>query len=373
MFAAWMDAFQAAGGTKLAFFHQDTGFNVTWINDVSAFRVETSKRGIPLGIIYNGFPNDSSDVQWLTRAQQHFTDFELSEGQPDQAIFQSWTGYPVTHLPETTPYTFTWLIDQYARPRSRLTLNTTLTQAAGKLLDGNGTPVAAAPVTVTLVPLAGPGVISDYTLTGTVPPGATSALVGIRINEECSCSGTADVTMYTFQYVETGTGSLTATRDFSSGLNGWGMFTTGTAQLESTAIPPGQDLHLTVQPNQVVELNSSSFNVTAGATYTLHIKARVSPQSAGTGYFPIIFLAGSEIARETLNIQSGTITLGTAQTGSDGSYSLQFQAQPGDPTQLQTLATYPGVDYPAANALWPARTTSRYGPRPKPRTQMTSQ
>jgi hypothetical protein len=281
--------------------------------------------------------------------------------------------YPVTHLPETTPYTFTWLIDQYTRPRPSLTLSTTLTQATGKLLDNTGTPIASAPVTISLVPVAGTGVVSTFTVTGTVPSGSTTALVGIRINEECGCTGTADVAMYSFQYSETGAGSLTANLDFSSGLNGWGLYTTGTEQLESTAISPGQDLHVTAQPSQVVQLNSSTFNVTAGATYTLRIKARVSPQSAGSGYFPIIFFTPTTSYRQTLDLQGGSVTLGTAQTGADGSYNLQFQAQSGDPTQLQVRADYPGIDYPAVNALWPARATSRYGARPKPRGQVTSQ
>jgi len=373
LYAAWMDAFEAAAGTKLAFLHEDTGGSATWVAEVAAMRKETSNRGIPLGIIYTGFPNDSSDAQWLTHVQQHFLDFELSEGPPDQAILQSWTAYPLTNLPETTPYTFTWLLDQYARPRTSLSLSATLTQASGKLLSTAGAPVASAPVTVTLSPIAGPGIVSSYTLTGFVPTGATSALVGVRINEECSCSGTADVAMYTFQYSETGAGSLTANRDFSSGLNGWGLFTTGSAQVESTTVPPGKDLHVTAGPSQVVQLNSSSFSVTSGATYTLQIKARVSPQSSGTGYFMIIFLAPSEIGREPLNLQSGTVILGTAQTGSDGSYSLQFQAQSGDPTQLRIQSNYAGIDYPSATALWPARVRAYYGPRPKPPSQLTSQ
>jgi hypothetical protein len=372
-YATWMDAFQTAVGSKLAFFHADTGFLPTWITDVAALRVETSKRGISLGISYDGFPSDTSDAQWLGRAQQNFVDFELAKGQPDQALFQSWEAFPRTHLPETTPYTFTWMLDQYARPRPSLTLNTTLTQASGKLLDNLGAPVASAPITVTLRPISGPGVVADYTLTGIVPAGATGALVGIRINEECGgCSGTADVAMYTFQYSETGAGSRTANLDFANGFNGWGLFDTGTSQFESTPIPPGQDLHVTAQPGQVVQLNSSTFTATPGAAYTLHIKARVSPQSAGTGYFTIIFVGSQEVRRDNLNLQSGIVTLGTAQTGSDGSYNLQFAAQPGDPQQLQTQADYPGIDYPLANARWPARAIAQYGAR-RGRNQLTSQ
>jgi hypothetical protein len=116
-YSAWMDAFQEASGSRLAFFDCDTGFTSTWMNDVKAVRAETAARGIPLGVIYNGLQSDSSDTQWITHAQRLFTNFELSYGQPDQAIFQSWTAFPLHALPETMPYTFTWLIDQYTLPR----------------------------------------------------------------------------------------------------------------------------------------------------------------------------------------------------------------------------------------------------------------
>jgi hypothetical protein len=377
-YAAWFDAFQAATGSKLAFLQVDTGFSDNWISAVESLRVETSQRAIPLGMIYNGLQSDLSDFSWISRALQHISDFELSNPQPDQALLESWTAYPITSLPETTPYTFTWLIDQYARPRPSLSLNTTVSpsQATGRLLDRNGVGVASAPITVTLRPTGGAGAVSDYTLTGTVPAGAATALVGIRINDECGCSGTADLALYTFQYGEAGSGSLTARLDFSAGLNGWNVYKGGTAamaQLEPTTIAPGQDLHLSALPSQLLHLNSNPISVTAGASYTLRVTARVSPQSAGSGYFMIAFLAATELSRQTLSLQSEPVTLGTAQTGSDGSYNLQFQSPTQDYADSEIQADFPGIDYPAANALWPARVTASFGPRPKSHGQLTSQ
>lgn len=358
-YAAWMDAFQAATGSKLAFFHSDTGFNPTWMLDVMSVKAETSKRGIPLGIIYNGLRNDFSDFAWLARAQQHFTDFELSNGQPDQAIFQSWTAYPMTSLPETTPYTFAWLIDQYTRPRTSLSLTPALTQATGKLVDSAGQGIASAPITVTLQPTAGPGIVSNYALTGTVPSSAMTALVGLRTNKECSgCAGDSDLVLYSFKYSE-GTGTTNAaTLDFSQGLKGWGLFSTGIAQLEQTTVPPGQALHVSALPTQVIQLNSSSFSVTPGASYTVRIVARVAPKALGSGYFTVIFLADKEVSRDTLPYAPGSVTLGTTQTGSDGTYNLQFARQ--SPGAFQIQASYPGIDYPAANALWPALASSPF-------------
>jgi len=67
-YAAWMDTFQAVTGSKLAFFHSDTILTIpTWMSDIVSVRTQTSELGILLGIIYDGFPSDSSDAQWTSR------------------------------------------------------------------------------------------------------------------------------------------------------------------------------------------------------------------------------------------------------------------------------------------------------------------
>jgi len=82
-------------------------------------------------------------------------------------------------------------------------------------------------------------------------------------------------------------------------------------------------------------------------------------------YFALIFLAGppcstlcpvtsayTEVSRDTLGYAPGIATLGTAQTGSDGSYSVQFSPVDRDGT-FQVTAYYAG-----SAALWPAQATA---------------
>ena len=361
-YAAWMDAFQEATGSKLAFFHVDTGYSANWVSELASVRTEVSKRGIPLGVIYNGLQQDSSDIDWLTHAQQLLAQVELLSGQPDQAIFQSWTAFPMAILPETTPYTFTWLIDQYVRPRSSLSLVPSATQAAGKLVDSTGKVISAAPITVTLEPTAGPGIVSTYTLTGKVPPSISRALIQMCVNL-CGSQNTNHMSVYSFQYADSVNRS---SLNFANGLAGWGVNGNGTATVQPGSDGTGKFLQISSTAAQQTFVNSSSFAVTPGGAYTLTVQARISPDSVGSGYFALIFLVDKEVSRDTLAYVPATLTLGTTQTGSDGSYSLQFPPQGLGVFKIQ--ASYPGVDYPAPDARWAALVTAPLSILPSIRT-----
>ena len=350
-YATWFDTFQQVMGAKLAFFDCDSDIGIPQVmTDIQAIRVETSKRSIPFGIIYDGRQQDYSDFEWLSHAQQFFTQFELNNPPPDQAIFQSWVAFPVALLPETTPWTYTWLLDQYARTRDSIAVTATNAQVSGKLTDAAGNAVPASPVDILLKPTTSPGVTSAYTWTGIVASGAVSALAGMRINEECgACAGPADVTIYSIQYQETSGGTQSHTLDFSNGLNGWGLLTTGTSNVQAAAGGTGPGLHVSVSPSQVVQLNSSTFTTTPGATYTLKVVANVDPKSYGAGYFTLIFLPTGSFGgvRQTIALDAGTSELATAQTGSDGSFALPIQPQTNG--QFNLIASFAG-----SNTLWPA-------------------
>jgi uncharacterized protein (TIGR03437 family) len=362
-YAAWMDAFEAATGSKLAFFDSDTNqIYPTWMSDIASLRVETSQRGISLGIIYDGFVTDSSDQQWTTRAEEFFTEYELSNPQPDQAIFQSWMNYPMHCLPETTPYTFTWLIDQYTRPRPSLSVSVASSEATGKLLNNSGNGIASTPIAVTLQPTAGPGIIATYTLTGTVPATISTAGIQICVNM-CGSQGTNNMSVYSFQYTDSGNH---ASFDFSKGLTGWGVDPSGTASVQSGSDSGGPYLSVAATAAQSTYINAPSFfAVTPSSSYTLTVTARISPASTASGYFALIFFTGppcstlcpvssayTEVSRDTLAYAPGTVTLGMPQTGSDGSYTLQFS--PVDTAgSFQVTAYYAGSD-----VLWPAQATA---------------
>ena len=344
--------YRQANGSNFAALRVDAGGFVdpNWKDDIIAFSKIAAQDGIPFGIIYQGSTEQSS-ADWMNAARQRVLDYELHGGTPpDHVVFQSWTQYPEYSLPETDSSAFTSIINWYFRQRTRLSVNATSSLVTGKLIDSLGVPIPSAPIQVTAIPTAGKGVIGSYTITGTVPAGLKTALVGVRVNEECGCQGTNDITLYSFQYTQNSGSTPAATFDFANGLNGWGLGP-GAGSLEPGPPPFGQGLHITAQPSQAVQLNSSTFPTTPGASFTLQITARVSPNSAGSGYFLIVFLTNAngtgESSRQQMAFQSVTIPLGSADTAADGSYMLSLPAE--DPASYQIQASYAGTD-----ALWPA-------------------
>src|SRR6266478_4617228 len=109
-YTAWLDAWRNAAGGPLAFFHFDVNWSVDWRSSVESLRQAVVERGIPFGMIYNGWPSDSSDSEWVNDAEGHFGAYETQGGaRPNHVIFQSWDNYPKHLLPETDPTTFTHL------------------------------------------------------------------------------------------------------------------------------------------------------------------------------------------------------------------------------------------------------------------------
>jgi uncharacterized protein (TIGR03437 family) len=296
----------------------------------------------------------------MQAAESHFLDYELHGGViPDQVTFESWETYPTHLLPETDPDAMTYMVDLYFRQRTGLSLTSAANQASGKLQDSQGNPIPAVPVAITLQPVSGPGIISTYTLTGTVPAASTNvtqAVMQTCVNE-CGTAGSNDMNIYSYHYADSGT---TAAQDFSKGLNGWGVEPSsqgGTATVQLASDATGPSLLIQATAAQQTYVNSSVFAVTPGSAFTLTVQARISPASAGTGYFCLVFLiggkeAGSVAPRVTIPFTPGTSTLGSVETASDGSYSFAFPPQSAVGV-LQLQASYPGSD-----TLWPAYATA---------------
>jgi uncharacterized protein (TIGR03437 family) len=355
-YTAWLDAWRIAAGSPLAFFHCDVDWDAysDWIAGVNSMRQALEVRDIPFGLIYNGL-GMTSDASWMSAAESHFFDYELHGGAiPDQTVFQTWETYPTHVLPETDPGALTYLVDYYCRTRTSLSLTSTASQVSGKLQDNLGNPIPAAPVVLTLQPVAGPGVVSTYTLTGTVPAAATDvsqAVVQICINECGPAQGPVDMNYYSYQYSDSGTN---ATQNFSNGLTGWGVqgAPDGDATVQLASDATGPSLLIEATAAQQTWVNSSAFTVTPGSPYTLTVQARLSPASTGNAVICLVFLINgveldSVAPRVILPFAPGAIGLGTAQTGSDGSYSRTFSPQPAGIFQLQ-------ASFAGSATLWPA-------------------
>jgi len=330
--AAWVSAYREVTGEELAYLHLDIPYYVPdWAKRAKAIESHVRSRGIDFGIYYLGDLDDTSDEQWVGRAEQRFVEYEVvAGGQPDHAMFQSWNPHPMSLLPEDQPATFTWLITRYLRTRSALTLDLSEGVASGSLTLVDGTPLANSPIELSITPLGGQGVFADFKVTGVVPQFATTADVGLRINTECNCSGPATLALAKANYLEQGQSSNQVPNGtFASGLNGWGIWGVGNAQLGPGESGAGHALHIEAAAGQDVGLNSDVFVVTPGKAFTLIFRARVDPPTQNSGYFDIIFLNDSgESKRYTVPIQVASAVLGSAQTAADGGYFINMNGLP---------------------------------------------
>jgi len=117
--ADWLAAYQAASGAPFGFVGLDVVWpKSNWPVDFDTAVATVRKTNIPLGVIYNGTPEDPTDAAWIEDAKGHIQQIESKLGaQPDIAIFQSWIDRPERTLPETAPDSFTGLIKAYLQHR----------------------------------------------------------------------------------------------------------------------------------------------------------------------------------------------------------------------------------------------------------------
>ena len=356
----WVEAYRAVVGEELDSFNFDLDYyRPGWPEHARAIEEYVHGRGMEFGMYYRGDENAASAAEWNATAEQRFVEYEvIAGGRPDRAIFQSWHSHPDHVLPETDPGALTYLINRYLRTRTTLRLEAqTSTDGqvvlGGALTSEQGAPLPNAKVEFSTKPLEGPGVVSEYTVSGTVPDGALRAVAGYRVNTECdTCSGVANFTLYEVHYTESGgEPNRVPNWKFANGLQGWG--TTGessTWELVADDRGPGSALHVMAQPGQIANIDSTVFPVTAGAAYTATFVARVAPASEGSGYFSVFFLgAGQEISRVTIPLRAETVPAGEAITGEGGAFELELPDVPPWPTSFQ--AWYAGDDI-----HWPAYT-----------------
>jgi uncharacterized protein (TIGR03437 family) len=353
LYQVWFDAWRAAYGKPLAFFQTDVDRGYpNWRDQVEATRQALVQRGISFGMIYNGLLSDQTDAGWTQNATNLFLDYELHGGViPDQAVFQSWDNYPKHVLPESDPTTLTHVIDLYIRQRTDLVLTAAPGQVNGGLSDSGGHPILSVPITLELQPTSGSGVVSTYTMAGTVPASINQAVIQICINQCDGSSSTNDVSLYSFHYHDSGQDLL---MDSWKDQGNWKAAANGTASVQISSDVNGAALTVYATPDQHTFLNSPTLAVTPGSAFTLTIQARISPYSTGSGVFALTFLVGDKVSsRVTLPFATGSVLLSAAQTGSDGSFGMPLPVQKTEGFQVQ--ASYSGTD-----ALWPAFATASH-------------
>jgi hypothetical protein len=124
-YAAWLSAFSAASGAKVAFLQMDFDwdhaalypYQYASINAITtlAQQVATAARaqGLGIGMICNGNYSASTDSLWATAAQFHMDVIATSGSNPDQLLFQTWVTPPTHTLPESDQTTLSGLLYYY--------------------------------------------------------------------------------------------------------------------------------------------------------------------------------------------------------------------------------------------------------------------
>jgi hypothetical protein len=119
--AEWMDAYKRAMGERLGFFQADVVWlSPVWQGVLISVVCSARIRDIPLGMIYNGTPRDSTDSGWVDDAEAHFRYVEdVLHIAPAEAFFLSWMDHPRGMLPESKEGTLTNLVLRYANWQDR--------------------------------------------------------------------------------------------------------------------------------------------------------------------------------------------------------------------------------------------------------------
>ena len=336
----WIGAFRASTGADMAYFHADVQWqNGAWPRDLDTLRKMVEQQGIPVGVFYKGNSLDQTDAEWVDQAQKHFEQYELLSRPPAHVLFQSWEPSPQHLLPETDAVSFTNLINRYFRPRTKLSARASRHRLEGRLTDASGKPLGDLPVSLMAAPIGEGRQPEQYTISGTVPAGATEATVGFRVNAACACSGPSDFALQTFDYQENASGGVHGHWDFSKGLEGWAVSNRDLAKVDSGS------LRVSTAAGQGVTLQSARFQVTPGASYSLRISARVAPRSIGSGFFAITYPVQKVVKLTPIDVPA--TELATTRTAADGSYRFNLP-------QPSPQAGEIHIKFPGNESFWPA-------------------
>jgi hypothetical protein len=310
--AQWANAYRAAVGEPLAFLHADVDWSELAMRNLVPLAAELKQLHIPFGIIYNADASVTSTLEWTQSAERHFVEIEsVLNVHPDAVIFQTWTTYPTSVMPESQPGTLMNVALQYLQPAASLLLTRSGAEVSGVLARSDGEPIANANVTLTAVDVGGRLGPSPRHLAGNVPSGAATGVIGIRVGMEgsCVCAGATGAIVGGIHYKEQGSGK--PQQDISP------------VSLPIQGAPPSLRT-LELIPGRTYSPNLKQFAVTAGAAYTLDTSIAATAAAEGAGYVTIVFLdaAGKGLRRDNLWFTPSTQVLGKVQTDAHGAFRL---------------------------------------------------
>jgi hypothetical protein len=313
---------EPAMGRKMAFLHVDINWREpNWTTVIPASARLAHSLGEKFGVIYNSDGLAPSDEVWVAEAKRHFDELETRYGLiPDQAVFHTWDAHPTHVFPETSDASHSYLIAQYLLPRTHLIAHHSPTGVQGRLTQVSGQPVAGAPIAVDVVgddPNTPPPI---RTISGTVPPDARYAVLGLRVNTECFCSGTNDVMFGPLSYQETAGGSVHY-------------------EYRQTAPPRVVDpdvaatpvlvanqplIRLKVAPSRTYAFNSAIFPVTPGAQFQFQVPIGSLNGTGMAGTVTVIWMDAQQhgYKRAYVTVGNDDTPIAAAVTDASGGFAV---------------------------------------------------
>jgi hypothetical protein len=195
------------------------------------------------------------------------------------------------------------LVLSYARPLTRISLRQENDRFVGALTVAEEPPNGRMVISLSMTDPIGVAHPSPRELTGIVPPTAAAALIGLRVDAECGCSGRGEMRLGLAVYQDDG------------GVN---------IQRQLLRGPLDELQRLRAQPEHPLILNSPSFSVTPNRHFRLTVPMDASGDMARSGYLTMIFLdrQGKEVRRLRIIPTPSEIPLGKVTTDMNGRFEI---------------------------------------------------
>jgi hypothetical protein len=311
---------EQAMGHKLSFLHTDINWLAPdWPTVLTATADLAHSVGERFGVIYNGDGTAPTDEIWVAEAKRHFDELETRYGViPDDPIFETWIDHPRRIFPASSPASHSYLVAQYELPRTHLTATRVAAGVQGRLTQANGRPVSGAQIVIEALgddPQSPPPMRSS---SGTVPPQARFAVLAMRVNSECSCSGPNDIVFGPLTYQETAGGSVHYEyRPEAAPRQATGVAATPIAVANRTL------MHVKVAPTGNYVFNSAVFPVTQGAQFQFRVPLASLNGNGLFGTVAVVWLNAQQqgVQRTNITVGNDATPVTTAVTDATGSYA----------------------------------------------------
>lgn len=321
-YGVWLDAWTEAMGEPPAFQHVDVDWAIpNWPETLRAIEDEVESRGVPFGPLYNGSTESDNDG-WIDRAMENIATYQTEwGGTPGHVSIQSWNPQPDRLLPDDDPHAMTNLILRYLGARPTFAdVAVDPEGIGGTLVDQDAVALAGKTIDVVRPPGGDRQILS---ITGTVPPGATEAVMLYRANFEDSIDAAVDATIHTISYVEDDSSvDMVPGGSMSRSEDGWGIYDDNAGAARFVSDDGDGALRLTASQGERLLVDGTSFTVRPGARYRIDVDVTVS-DATSHGVIGLGFLAdGTEFQRITLDLIGEPVLLGTTTTDATGAFRL---------------------------------------------------